>query len=73
MQIDMEDQKSSGGCINGIVLLTLVGVYLFGLAIWTPFFLLWPCRYPEMTFRETVATRWELVRHIWANVVRKAP
>jgi hypothetical protein len=48
-------------------------MYVFGLAVWTPLFLVWPRRYPEMTYAESVSTRWVLVRHIWTKLVRRAP
>jgi hypothetical protein len=68
----MEDQRSSGGVLRGVLLLLVLATYVFGLAIWTPLFLVWPRRYPEMTYAETVLTRWGLVRHIWTGLVRRA-
>ena len=68
----MENQRSFIAFLRGILLLLVVILYLIGLAIWTPLFLLWPQRYASMTFSETLATRWVLVRHIWANLVRTA-
>jgi hypothetical protein len=69
----MESQRSSGGFLRGMLLFVIIGVYLLGLAIWTPLFLIWPRRYAGMTFRETVATRWVLVRHVWTRLVRNSP
>ena len=69
----MDDQRSSIGFVRGALLLAFVALYLFGLAIWTPLFLVWPRRYPDLTYSETVAVRWVLVRHIWSNLVRRGP
>ena len=66
----MEDKPSSGGFLRGVLLLAIVALYVLGLAIWTPVFLVWPRRYPEMTYPDTVATRWVLIRHIWTTFVR---
>ena len=69
----MEDQQSSGGFVQGLLLLFVVAAYAFGLAVWTPLFLSWPRRYPDLTYAETVSVRWVLVRHIWTKLVRRAP
>jgi hypothetical protein len=42
--------------------------YLAGLALWTPLFTLWPRRYPGLTWPQSVAVRWSLVRKIWSMV-----
>ena len=43
-------------------------VYLIGLTIWTPFYIVWPRRYPGLTYFQSVAVRFTLVRHIWGLV-----
>lgn len=73
LQTDMENQRSFSAVSRGILLLLVVVLYLIGMAIWTPLFLVWPKRYAGMTAWQTVATRWVLVRHIWTNLVRRAP
>jgi hypothetical protein len=44
------------------------GIYLVGLTLWTPLFTLWPRRYPGLTWPQSVAVRWCLVRKIWSMV-----
>ena len=43
-------------------------VYLIGLTMWTPFYIVWPRRYPGLTYFQSVAVRFTLVRHIWGLV-----
>ncbi len=69
----MEDQRSSTGLLGSVLQLLVVATYVFGLAVWSPLFLFWPRCYPNMTYAESVSARWVLVRHIWTNLVRKAP
>ena len=52
--------------LGAVLLFVFLGVYFVGLIVWSPLFLLWPSRYEGMSYGETVATRWVLVRHIWA-------
>ena len=61
------------GLIRYAGLLVFLALYVLGLAVWSPLFLTWPRRYPSMTFGETVAARWVLVRHIWTHLVARAP
>lgn len=44
-------------------------VYLLGLTVWTPFYIVWPRRYPGLTYLQSVSVRSALVRHIWALVL----
>ena len=61
------------GLVRDAALLGLVALYIVGLAIWSPLFLVWPRRYPSMTFGDTVVVRWVLVRHIWTRLITWAP
>ncbi len=58
------------GFVRGILAIVFLGVYFVGLVIWSPLFLFWPRRYEDMSYCETVATRWVLVRYIWKTVTR---
>ena len=69
----MKNRRRNSAFLRDTLLLFVVVLYVVGLAIWTPLFLVWPRRYADMSFGETVATRWVLVRHIWTNLVRTAP
>ena len=69
----MEVQRSLGAFLRSLLLLLVVAIYVLGLVVWTPLFLIWPRRYAGLTYLQTVWTYWVLVRHIWTNLVRKAP
>jgi hypothetical protein len=56
--------------IRGLLLIVVFAAYILGLTLWSPLFLFWPRRYEGMSYLETVATRWVLVRHIWTMVTR---
>jgi len=49
------------------VLLVLI-VYVCAVAVWTPIYLLLPLPIPGLTYRETLACRWGLVRYLWLNI-----
>ncbi len=66
---DMEDQQSFSAGPRGSFVLLVVVLYVIGLAIWSPLFLVWPRRYAGLTFRQTVATRFMLVRLIWTGLL----
>lgn len=69
----MKNRRRNSAFLRDTLLLFVVVLYVVGLVIWTPIFLVWPRCYADMSFGETVATRWVLVRHIWTNLVRTAP
>ena len=56
------------GLKAGLLLFLIIALYILALVVVSPFFLLWPSRYPDLTYIETVATRWKLVRHILRRV-----
>ena len=70
---DMEDPVTSDDDMKLRSGPTAVGcllflAYLVGLTIWTPFYIVWPRRYPGLTYFQSVAVRFTLVRHIWGLV-----
>jgi len=46
-----------------------VGMYMAGLTVWTPLYLVWPRCYPGTNWLQSVAIRWQLVRFIWGKYV----
>ena len=69
----MEYQKSFREGGRACCLLLVVVLYVIGLAIWSPLFLVWPRRYAGLTFPQTVAVRFLLVRHIWTTLLGLPP
>ena len=71
----MNDPKNAPGDERGerppsvpVLGCLFLGVYFVGLTIWTPFYIVWPRRYPGLTWFQSVAVRFTLVRHIWGLV-----
>ncbi len=69
----MEYQKKFREGGRACCLLLLVALYAIGLAIWSPLFLVWPRCYDGLTFPQTVAVRFLLVRHIWTTLLGWQP
>ncbi len=47
----------------------LIAFYLLGLTIWSPFYILWPRRYPGTNWFQSVAIRGSLVWQLWSRYV----
>jgi hypothetical protein len=70
--------KSAPVAISGFFgtafLLVLIVFYLVGLTIWSPFYVIWPRRYPDTTWPQSVVIRGSLVWHLWSRYVfRREP
>lgn len=65
----MGQPKKLHGIVGGVGLLGVLAIYLCGVAVWSPLFLIWPQRIPGLTFPQTVMVRWDLVRMVWRSVL----
>ena len=57
------------GILREVTLVLVLLAYFAGLLIWTPLFLLWPRRYDDLTYAQTVTVRWRLAHHIWTRSI----
>jgi hypothetical protein len=54
--------------LAGLMIACVTTLYFLALVVLSPVYLFWPSRIRGLSYGQTVATRWILVRHAWRRL-----